>query len=171
MQLFTFKLSTRTPLPVATGADVEAAWPDFLAFSFHTIPVRRNFQTGLDRPRWTPLRPGLAAHLRAPEDSLRELLREQGALLILREAERGREALFPTVLPAELLRENGQMLRLMLSSVEPLLLLLRSFFLSFSSGFCSPTALNKSFQRLELDVGEDERMEDGGKSTGRLTVG
>lgn len=126
------------------------AGPDFLPLSFGPIPVRRNCQTGLDRPRWTPLRLGL----RLPVDSPRELLREQGALQILREAKRGR----PAVLSAERLRENGQMLRLMLSSEEPLLRLLRSLFFSFSSGFCSLTALNKSFQRLEVDVGDEETM-------------
>ncbi|KAH0468128.1 hypothetical protein IEQ34_003161 [Dendrobium chrysotoxum] len=159
MQLFTFKLSARTPPSAAGWADVEVAGPDFLPLSFGPIPVRRNCQTGLDRPRWTPLRLGLAANLRLPGDSPRELLREQGALLILREAERGRAA----VLPAERLRENGQMLRLMLSSEEPLLLPLRSFFFSFTSGFCSLTTLNKSFQRLELelDVGDDKTMEAG----------
>ncbi|KAG0489256.1 hypothetical protein HPP92_008067 [Vanilla planifolia] len=92
-------------------------------------------------------------------------------------AGRGRPRL-PEVVPAERLREKGQMLRVMFSSAEvPPLPLLRSFFLSlclcfslsFSSCFLSPMALNKSFHRLEPDVGADkevERMVEGGGSAG-----
>lgn len=190
MQLFTFRLSRRTPpppsplFPDTQGAEQVAAL-EFLTLSFGPIPVLRSFQTEVGRPRWTPPRAGLEAHFRPPpppvEDSPRELLREQGALLTFRLAmevnERGRTA----VLLAEWLREKGQMLRLMLSSAEaePLPLLRRSFLsfsFSFSSGFFSPTTLNMSFQRLEPDAGAAEKAADamteaGGGSAGGWTGG
>ncbi|KAL0924516.1 hypothetical protein M5K25_005350 [Dendrobium thyrsiflorum] len=142
IQLFTFRFNTRTP----------AGTP---------LPAEET-ETGLDRARCTPPRPGLAAHLRPPADSPRELLREQGALLTFRPEtepiDRGRP-------PADWLRVKGQMLRLMLRSA----LLLRSFFLkffswSFSPDFFSGATLNKSFHRLERDDDveeEEKRMEDG----------
>lgn len=79
---------------------------------------RRTCQTGLFRPRCTPLRPGLLGHF-LDFDSPVELLREHGALLTFRVVGAPNDILGRvTLLPADLLLENGQML-IFSSAPEP----------------------------------------------------
>ncbi|KAG0452594.1 hypothetical protein HPP92_025258 [Vanilla planifolia] len=149
MQVLTLRLSTLpTPALLVSFLPPNSVSPPLRLLSCHT---------GLARPRWMPPeRPGLGTHFRTAaaaaaaaepatpaavvglEDSPRELLREQGALLVFRPATaagRGRPV------PAERLLENGQ--RWMLSSaavvVGVLVVAVVGDLLSFLSvGFFSP---------------------------------
>lgn len=130
--------------------------------TFTAEPPRRTCQTGLLRPRCSPGLPGLLGHFLNFDDSPRELLREQGALLTFLAAAGDAFPLPPV--PAERLRENGQMF--MFRSVAAaaavaagaLLLFLsffNSFFLSLFFNSCSLSSTSSPLLLLLLAPGGD----------------
>ncbi|KAF5472741.1 hypothetical protein F2P56_009434 [Juglans regia] len=147
-------------------------------------PPRRTCQTGLLRPRWTPARPGLLGHF-FDLDSPAELLREHGALFtFLVPGAPGPDLGRVPAFPADLLRENGQILMFNSAELAPLppFLSFSAFFLSFSfslsfpSGFFALLFLKISIHRFEEDnTAVDSVIKTGGHSgragSGSVTVG
>ena len=153
-KFMTFALLLSIPvLPLRASENTLLPTRSDTVFAVGAPLPRRTCQTGLFRPRCTPLRPGLLGHFLDFVSPV-ELLREHGSLLTFRIVGAPKDILGRVpLLPADLLLENGQML--IFSSApelepgpDPLFFLFSFRFSFFRTGLFS-LFLNISLHRFE----------------------